>query len=264
MLRSRGLLRAAAPLAVVLLVSACEGQGDKGQPLTSVEPVDIPPADVVAQQNVNINNPTLDMQTLFPVSDGDLLTPVWEDEFDDDQLDPATWFFESGDGQQYGIPFPAWGNKERQYYLPDNARLEDGKLKITAKRETVPVNWWDDEDGDGDRDANEIQRQANYTSGRIMTRDRFAFKYGRIEASIKFPSGQGLFPAFWMLPQDDEPNAVPGFGNYGVYAQSGEIDIVEAINLDGIPGPAGFGGGNEIFSTIHFGGSNARETGNSF
>jgi hypothetical protein len=90
-----------------------------------------------------------------------------------------------------------------------------------------------------------------------MTRDRVAFKYGRIEASIKLPSGQGLWPAFWMLPQDDTPEAIPGAGIYGDYAQSGEIDIVEAINLDANPTPAGRGGGNEIFSTIHFGGQAA-------
>jgi len=79
----------------------------------------------------------------------------------------------------------------------------------------------------------------NLTSARINTQDRFAFKYGRIEASIKFPSGQGLWPAFWLLPQDSP---------YGDWPASGEIDIVEAVNLDGT-------GGNEIFSTIHYGGS---------
>ncbi len=236
MLRSRGVLRYAAPLAALSFLSACS-TGDRPEPLSEIERIDIPVADVDNQQNTNIDNPTLDMPTTFPVRDGDVLTLVWSDEFNDPALDPEVWFYESGDGTQYGIPSPSFGNNELQYYLPDNVELGDGKLQITALRESA--------------------RGYNVTSGRIMTRDRFAFTYGRIEASIKLPPGQGIWPAFWMLSQDDEPNAVPGFGIYGEYAQSGEIDIVEAVNLKGTPGPGGVGGGNEIFSTIHFGGRSA-------
>jgi beta-glucanase (GH16 family) len=205
-----------------LLVSACT-QGDRDQPLTQVQPIDIPAADAETRVNFNIDNPTLNVPETFEVSDGDLLKLVWADEFEGAQLDPEVWFFETGDGSQYGIP--GWGNSELQWYLPDSARLEDGKLKITAKRETV-----------GD---------FNYTSARINTRDRFAFRYGRIEASIKLPSGQGLWPAFWMLAQDSP---------YGDWPSSGEIDILEAVSLDSIPRPGGFGGGNSIFGTLHFGG----------
>jgi len=227
---SRGLPRFAAALAILLLLSACT-QEDRDQQLDKVQPIDIPPADTTTRTNFNINNPTLEIPETFPVSDGDLLTLVWSDEFDGAQLDPETWFFESGDGANFigdggivGLP-SGWGNNELQWYLPDNAQLEDGVLKITARRETV-----------GD---------FGYTSARITTRDRFAFKYGRIEASIKLPSGQGLWPAFWMLSQDSP---------YGSWAATGEIDIVEAVNLDGQPGPGGLGGGNDIVGTIHFGG----------
>jgi len=205
-------------LAAAFIVSACSS-GDHAVPLSQVEPIDIPVADIDNQTNQNINNPTLTIPATFQVSDGDLLTLIWSDEFDGAQLDPEVWFYESGDGTQYGIPFPAWGNNELEYYLPDNVQLANGALQITARRESAAGY--------------------NFTSGRINTQDRFAFKYGRIEASIKFPSGQGLWPAFWMLPQDSP---------YGVWPASGEIDIVEAINLDGT-------GGNEIFSTIHFGDS---------
>jgi beta-glucanase (GH16 family) len=66
----------------------------------------------------------------------------------------------------------------------------------------------------------------NSTSARTNTRDRFAFRHGRIEARIKLPKGQGLWPAFWLLPQEQA---------YGTWAASGEIDIVEARN----PGPTG-------------------------
>jgi beta-glucanase (GH16 family) len=223
-------------LTAIFLVSACSENGREA-PLSKVDTIDIPVADIDNQTNQNINNPTLQIPTTFQVSDGDLLTLVWSDEFNGAQLDPEVWFYESGDGTQYGIPFPSWGNNELQYYLPDNVQLANGALQVTARREAA--------------------EDFNFTSGRVMTRDRFAFKYGRIEASIKLPSGQGLWPAFWMLPQDDEPDAAPGKGTYGVYAQSGEIDIVEAINLDAKPTPDGRGGDNEIFSTIHFGGDSS-------
>lgn len=233
-LRSRGVLRLAAPLAALLVLSGCS-EGNRPIPYSEVQAIEIPDADVDNQQNTNITNPTLEIPATSPVRDGDPLTLVWSDEFNASALDPAVWFYESGDGTQYGIPQPSFGNNELQWYLPDNVQLADGKLQITARRENA--------------------EGYSVTSGRIMTRDRFAFTYGRIEASIKLPPGQGMWPAFWMLSQDDEPNATPGFGTYGAYAQSGEIDIVEAVNLKGTPGPGGVGGGNEIFSTIHFGGT---------
>ena len=219
--RSLVLRRFVLSLAAILLVSACSEDGRKA-PLSEVETVDIPAADVDNQNNQNINNPTLNMPATFEVSDGDLLTLVWNDEFDGAQLDPQVWFYETGDGSQYGFGqgnIPAgWGNNELEYYLPDNAQLVNGVLEITARRESA--------------------EGFNFTSARINTRDRFAFKYGRIEARIKLPSGQGLWPAFWLLSQDSP---------YGGWAATGEIDVLEAVNLDGT-------GGNEIFSAIHFGG----------
>ena len=178
------------------------------------------PGGVSSQINVNISNPTLVVEDNNEISAGDSLTLVWSDEFNGTALDPETWFFESGDGSQYGIP--GWGNNELQYYQPDNAQLEGGMLRIEARAETIG--------------------SFNYTSARITTRDRFAFRYGRIEARIKLPGGQGLWPAFWLLPQDN---------TYGGWAASGEIDIVEAVNL-------GASGGNEVHGTIHYGGEAPR------
>lgn len=226
----RGLSRFVAALATLVALSACTAE-DRDQPLEQVGTIEIPVADTTTRTNFNIDDPTLEIPVTFQVSDGDLLTLVWSDEFDGAQLDPETWFFESGDGANFvgdggiqGLP-SGWGNNELQWYLPDNAQIENGVLQITARRETV-----------GD---------FGYTSARITTRDRFAFKYGRIEASIKLPSGQGLWPAFWLLSQDSP---------YGSWAATGEIDILEAVNLDGQPGPGGVGGGNNIFGTIHYGG----------
>ncbi|NNF40379.1 MAG: glycoside hydrolase family 16 protein, partial [Woeseiaceae bacterium] len=150
------------------------------------------------------------------VTPGGTLNLVWSEEFDGTELDPATWFYQLGDGTEYGIP--GWGNNELQYYRAENAVLEDGVLKITAQQESVAGY--------------------NYTSARITTADRVAFRYGRIEARMKLPGGQGLWPAFWMLAQDSP---------YGNWAASGEIDIMEAINL-------GAAGGDSVFGTLHYGG----------
>ncbi len=203
-------------LTALFVVSACDGS-KRPVPYSQVEIGD-PPENpgVPPQNNVNINNPTLTVATNDEVSPGDTLTLVWNDEFDGGALDPEVWFFETGDGSEYGIP--GWGNNEQQFYLPDSAQLENGLLTITAREEQVET--------------------FRFTSARINTRDRFAFQYGRIEARMRLPGGQGLWPAFWLLPQDSP---------YGTWAASGEIDIMEAINLGG-------SGGNTVYGTIHFGG----------
>ncbi len=211
--RHTGFLRVAFLLLTAISVGACGGGGGSSPPVVSPPP---PPPPPTPTGNVNISDPTLTVADNFAVSPGDTLTLVWGDEFDAAQLDPEVWFFESGDGSQYGIP--GWGNNELQWYLEDSAELRDGMLVITVREESAGGK--------------------NYTSARLNTRDRFAFKYGRIEARIRFPAGQGIWPAFWMLPQDNV---------YGTWAASGEIDVVEAVNLGGT-------GGNTVFGTIHFGG----------
>jgi beta-glucanase (GH16 family) len=202
-------------LASILLamgLAACGGGGGGGGESDNNPPF-VPPTTV---DNVNINNPTLVVADNAAVSTGDSLTLVWSDEFDTAQLDPENWFFEVGDGSQYGIP--GWGNNELQWYSPNSAQLEDGRLVITAR--------------------NEASNGKNYTSARLHTGDRFALRYGRVEASIRLPAGQGIWPAFWMLPQENV---------YGRWAASGEIDIMEAVNL-------GAAGNGRVHGTIHYGG----------
>jgi beta-glucanase (GH16 family) len=197
-----------------LLASCGGGGGESGGGTGPSPPPPSPPSS--SPINVNIDNPTLTVADNFKVSPGGALTLVWSDEFDAPRLDPKKWYFETGDGSQYGIP--GWGNNELQWYLPDSAALSNGTLVITARRES--------------------SNGKSYTSARINTRDRFAFKYGRIESRIKLPRGQGLWPAFWLLPQNNV---------YGGWAASGEIDIVETRNL-------GSTGGNSIYGVIHYGG----------
>jgi beta-glucanase (GH16 family) len=197
----------------ILFTAAACGGGGSGTTVVTPPPSSGPPPTT----NENIDNPTLTIADNNEVSAGDTLTLVWADEFNADRLDPEAWFFETGDGSQYGIP--GWGNNELQYYLPDNASLDNGILIIEARSEST--------------------NGFSYTSARINTRDRFAFRYGRIEARIRLPGGQGIWPAFWMLPQDSR---------YGTWAASGEIDVMEAVNLGGA-------GGNEVHGTIHYGGA---------
>ncbi len=214
-----------AALAAALVVAGCGGGSGGGSDVQPVQdpvsappttpPPSPPPPPAASPTNVNIDNPTLISLDNDPVSTGGDLTLVWSDEFDAETLNPETWFFESGDGSQYGIP--GWGNNELQWYQPDNASIVDGVLVLEARRES--------------------SNGKNYTSARLNTRDRFAFRYGRIEARIRLPAGQGIWPAFWMLPQDNV---------YGTWAASGEIDIMEAVNLNGA-------GGNTVHGTIHYG-----------
>jgi beta-glucanase (GH16 family) len=194
-------------LTICISVSACGSAGRSNQP-----PVDTPPKSV----NVNTANPTQTTADNSAVSPGDALTLVWSDEFDAPQLDPDVWYFESGDGTQYDNP--GWGNNELQWYSPDNAEIRDGMLVINVREES--------------------QSGKHYTSARITTVDRFAFRYGRIEARMRLPGGQGIWPAFWLLPQDFA---------YGAWAASGEIDVMEAINI-------GAAGGNTVLGTLHYGG----------
>lgn len=139
----------------------------------------------------------------------------WHDEFDGKSLNMNYWSYQEGDGSQYGIP--GWGNSEQQYYSQDNVSVNNGALKITARREN--------------------KGGKAYTSARIRTANKVAFTYGRIEAKIKLPPYQGLWPAFWMLPDTS---------TYGNWPNSGEIDIMEAKGR--LP--------NETSAAIHFADNN--------
>lgn len=112
-------------------------------------------------------------------------------------VDLDKWAFQTGTGSQYGLT--GWGNNEQQFYLQNNARVENGRLIIEAKKESIGG--------------------MPYTSARLWTQPTFSQRYGRFEASIKLPIGDGLWPAFWMLPVNSP---------YGTWARSGEIDIMEA------------------------------------
>lgn len=129
-------------------------------------------------------------------------TLVWSDEFEGSTLDPAKWDFDVGGH--------GWGNNESQYYTrrPENASVENGRLVIRALRETYTG-------------PEGITRP--YTSARLVTRGKFSRAYGRFEALIRLPYGQGIWPAFWMLGDDIATVGWPACG---------EIDIMENIGRE--------------------------------
>jgi len=133
-------------------------------------------------------------------------TLFWADEFDGTALG-SHWEPLIGNGSQYNIP--GWGNNELQWYAESQATVADGFLTITA--EPTPSG------------------PAAYTSARIRT--IFGFKYGRFEARIKIPQGQGIWPAFWMLPMS------------GSWPWAGEIDIMEVVG----------NAPNTLHGTVHMG-----------
>ena len=126
--------------------------------------------------------------------------PVWQDEFnarDGSPIDKSKWTAAVGGH--------GWGNHELQYYTDriDNAFQSKGSLVIKAMKEEF-----------GGR---------SYTSARLITKDTFTTTYGRFEARIKLPRGQGIWPAFWLLGND--------IGTVG-WPRCGEIDIMELIGKE--------------------------------
>jgi len=143
---------------------------------------------------------------------------AWSDEFDGPwmaQPDSSKWAYDIGGG--------GWGNAELEVYTNavDNAHLDGkGNLLIRADRSST----------------------GSYTSVRIKTQGKFAFTYGKVEARIKLPHGQGIWPAFWMLGSD-----IPAVH----WPACGEIDVMENIGrepstvLGSLHGP-GFSGGDSV------------------
>ncbi|WP_020403147.1 glycoside hydrolase family 16 protein [Gracilimonas tropica] len=150
---------------------------------------------------------------------------VWQDEFDaDGSVNSENWTFDIGTGEEI-FGQPGWGNNELQYYTdrPENVEIRDGMLEITARNESF--------------------QNSNYTSARILTRDLFQTTYGRFEARIQLPWGQGIWPAFWLLGDDSDGTVS--------WPQIGEIDIMEyrgqepTVINGSVHGP-GYSAGNAV------------------
>lgn len=161
---------------------------------------------------------------------------VWSDEFDGELIDRTKWNFD----------LDCWGggNAERQCFTDSigNARLEDGALVITARREPVTGPSLPERLRGPDTANETVTRE--YSSARLVTRGAAAWRYGRIEVRARLPRGQGVWPAIWMLPEDSA---------YGGWAASGEIDIMEAVNLGAPCEECASGVEDRILGTLHYG-----------
>jgi len=183
------------------------------------------------------------VQTKKPVMLLDQPTPrsaqwqlVWADEFDGDKINKRNWSLEEN----------CWGggNNEQQCYTKRarNAYVKDGYLHIVAHNESYSGP--DNPEGKVGAGAN---KTLPFTSARLRSKDKRDHKYGRFEIRAKLPSGQGTWPAIWMLPTDNK---------YGTWAASGEIDIMEAVNLKAqsdAPGAQAGDGENRIYGSLHYG-----------
>jgi len=131
---------------------------------------------------------------------------VWSDEFNNATINTKNWIYDTGGG--------GWGNAELEDYSarPQNAVIWKGNLLIIGKKETYG--------------------NSGYTSARMKTEGLQSWIYGKIEARIKLPSGQGLWPAFWLLGDTISKVGWP---------QCGEIDIMECINVS-----------PEVYGTMHW------------
>jgi len=122
---------------------------------------------------------------------------VWQDNFDENVLDTDVWSYMYGDGSQYGIP--GWGNSEQQLYTDssENVYVTNGCLFIVPKFSTS---------------------NNEYYSARLRSKGGQTFQFGRIDVGFSAPAMDGVWPAIWMMPEDDV---------YGNWPRSGEIDLME-------------------------------------
>lgn len=164
-------------------------------------------------------------------------TLVWQDEFDGPEIDSTKWGFEVN----------CWGggNQEQQCYTDraENAFIDSGNLIIKVINESFTGP---SETQDSDNYDPNVTTTLPYTSARLRSKNKGDWKYGRFEIRAKMPSGQGTWPAIWMLPTD---------WVYGGWAGSGEIDIMEAVNLGAESDELGRSGEEElrVYGTLHYG-----------
>ena len=175
-------------------VTLSSSSGKVGEP---AEPTQTSSSSVTSASSVTLSS----CSVTLPESSSGESPYLWNDEFDGAAIDTSKWTFEIGTGSS------GWGNNEKEYYTgrKENAYVQDGILHIRANKE--------DYEGSG------------YTSARMITKGKFTFTYGTVEARIALPVGKGIWPAFWMLGENIDKVSWPACG---------EIDIIETINDESI------------------------------
>jgi len=167
---------------------------------------------------------------------------VWSDEFDGAagaRIDSTKWSYETADGCQQGIC--GWGNSEKEYYTDasENVALNgQGQLMIVARRAPAGLTC--------------SYGPCLYTSGRITTRGKMLAAPGRVEARIKLPTGQGLWPAFWMLGHTSPLVRWPDCGELDIMENKGSQPSTtsSAVHGPGYSGQTPFAHANNLASGI--------------
>ena len=208
-------MRVFALLAALTVLTGCgnttatpPAQDSSEAEVTATEPAETEPADTTAAPAADSGEvPELDVYNL-----------LWHDEFDGSALDETIWNYEPHE--------PGWTNEELQEYTTstDNVFLRDGKLVIKAIK--------------SEKDGGDY-----YTSGKVTAQNKKDFTYGKVTARAKVPAGKGLWPAIWMMPQDEQ--------HYGQWPKCGEIDIMEVL-------------GSRLetaYGTLHYGEPHAEQQG---
>lgn len=151
---------------------------------------------------------------------------IWNDEFSGSTLDTTKWGYEEGFLlDENDINTAGWGNEELEWYTRDNVSVKEGILNINMKKQPKEFT----QKNDSSKKAT-----AQYSSGKITTKNKFSVKYGRVDFRAKMPTGTGIWPAMWMLPND---------ARYGSWPLSGEIDVFEGRGRTP----------DMVFGTLHYG-----------
>jgi len=150
---------------------------------------------------------------------------IWGDEFNGDSVDLSKWTFVNGDGCEFNLC--GWGNSELEWYN-SNAKVSNGRLVIEARKEVAADNTYT---------SSKIvsHHKADFSTVNLQSTNTSLESGRRFESRMKLPSGQGIWPAFWMLPTNN---------TYGGWPRSGEIDIMESIGKEGP---------NTVHGTVHYG-----------
>lgn len=196
-------------LAVIVSAALLFGCGGNETPEIMEEKTES--VDESTGENSNLNAETLSEEEIASLYESDGYHLLWHDEFDGDTLNEENWTVELRD--------PGWTNNELQAYTDseENVFVKDGNLILKALK---------------GKNENGL---TGYTSGKVNSKSKRQFLYGKVVVRAKVPAGQGLWPAIWMMPQDES--------FYGQWPKCGEIDIMEILGHQT----------NTLYSNIHYG-----------
>lgn len=210
-----GRKRIAALCAVTMLIGCLGGCDQTAAVKTEPETVSEPVSDAADAENAQAAAEPVTVTETPEMIGFDLL---WSDEFDGTELNREIWNVELRD--------PGWTNNELQAYVdtPENVFVQDGYLHLKAI----------ETEGNG---------RKSYTSGKVQTQNKRDFMYGKVVVRAKVPKGQGLWPAAWMMPTEEE--------KYGQWPKCGEIDIMEVLGNDT----------KTAYATVHYGEPHGQQQG---